>query len=314
MTTGSLGTDGEEMPLEEFLAQVRRSARAQHRAMRARINEWNQAAPPGCPLALDAGSFVDLGEHGKARQELYARGWRHAYLLAVTIGDHLEAIADMASSRSPRTFAHMTVARAALEAAARLNYVLCPQDDVSDRVLRAAAVLLVSAEEEVRAVADLETARAPIHGAARLAADRRNGEVRDLIARAQVVAVEDKRGRLLSVAWADGSGRKATARLDITGMLRTLLPSKPAAYRVASGVVHSQSWVLEDDAAFDAATRSLNWRPDPAALAGSLDLAISASLLAIETFALMLGQDAHREWIEAQRREQAASRLVWRLL
>ena len=91
-------------------------------------------------------------------------------------------------------------------------------------------------------------------------------------------------------------------------------PTKPAAYRVGSGAVHSQPWVLDDDAAFDPMTRHLEWRFDPAALAGSVDLAITASVLTLEAFAAMLGQDPSRERVEAKRREGAVSKLVLPLL
>ena len=61
-----------------------------------------------------------------AQRRLYQHGWMVAYLMATNIGDHLAAIADTATPDEPRVFAHMTLARAALEGAARLAYLLHP--------------------------------------------------------------------------------------------------------------------------------------------------------------------------------------------
>ena len=101
---------------------------------------------------------------------------------------------------------------------------------------------------------------------------------------------------------------------NMTALLRELLPSRPGAYRVGTGALHSQPWVLDDVDAFDPAARRLEWRLDPTAFAASVDLAIAASVLAIDVFAAMLGQDSRSERAEAQGREEAVSHLAAELL
>jgi len=246
---------------------------------------------------------------------LYHRGWRLAYLTAANVGDHVEAIADVASVNRPRVFAHMTLARAALEGAARINYLLHPSGTVPDRVLRATALLMASAEEELTAVAELAARNPFLHMAADTQAKRRQADIVKLVERAGIGVQRRKRGGQLSgVSWPDSTGDVVQTHPSITALLKILLPTKPAAYRVGSGAVHSQPWVLDDDAAFDPMTRHLEWRFDPAALAGSVDLAITASVLTLEAFAAMLGQDPSRERVEAKRREGAVSKLVLPLL
>ena len=100
----------------------------------------------------------------------------------------------------------------------------------------------------------------------------------------------------------------------MTRVVKALFPTKPAAYRVGSGTVHAQPWVLDDDDAFDPATRRLKWTFDPAALAGAVDLAIAASVVTLETFAAMLGQDVTSGKFAARRREQSVLELVRPLL
>jgi hypothetical protein len=115
--------------------------------------------------------------------------------------------------------------------------------------------------------------------------------------------------RLAGVCWS--SSMDVVLRPpNVTALLKTLLPSRPSAYRVGSGAAHSQPWVLDDGDAFNLETQRFNWRLDPLALVGSVDLAISASVLAMEAFAAMLGQDPRQERAKAQRRERAVSLLV----
>lgn len=279
------------------------------------LNRFGAAAPQNCQLALDTQSLSRRGRRTSAQNQIYHRGWRLAYLMATNVGDHLAAIGDVASANPPRVFAHMTLARAALEGAAKINYLLHPSGTLPDRVLRAAALLLASAEEELKAAAELATGNPMLHAAATAGAQRRQADILELVARADIEVRRRKRGGQLSgVSWRDAGGGEAQAHPSVTGLLKTLLPTKPAAYRVGSGAVHSQPWVLDDDDAFDPMTRRLEWHFDPAALAGSVDLAITASVVALEAFAAMLGQDPSRERIEAKHREQAVSKLVMPLL
>lgn len=283
--------------------------------MDAAINRYNaQAARTSCRLTADLAELAGAGRTALARRHLYVRGWRFAYVMAASLGDHLVAIADHARPESPRVFAHMTVARAALEAAGKVNYVLSPSGPVVDRVLRSASMWLSSAEEERRAVADLSASSALVHSSAEAAARQRHQDILELVERAGVVLRRGRSGRLLTLELTGALGGTSDASLNITKLLNELLPQKPGAYRVGSAAVHGQPWVLDDDDAFDPSTGALNWPFDAATLASSLDLAISGSVLAIESFAAMLGQDPKREVIEAHRREQAASRLAMTLL
>lgn len=303
-----------DIATREFLAQVRRSVATQRRAMERAINTFSAAAPSDCRLALDTSYLTQPGDKFEAQRDLYHRGWRLAFMTASNVGDHLSAVGDVAATESPRTFAHMTLARAALEAAARVNYLLDSQATVGGRVLRAAALMLASAEEERRAVKELTTGNATIHEAANNRAEDRYEDLAEVLARAGISTSRGRDGvRLLGVRW-HGDQERVASSPNISALLRDLLPHKPAAYRVGSGATHSQPWVLDDDSAFDEAARRLQWRFDPAALAGSVDLAITAASLTIEAFAGMLGQDPRGEQIEAQRREEAVSRLVLPLL
>jgi len=296
--------------LDALLAQVRRSTRSQSRAMVKALNDYSTSAPETCILACDTRALGGKQRSTVAKSRLYHRGWRLAFLTAWNVGDHLTAIGDVASTASPRVFAHMTLARAALEGAARVHYLLDPQGTTAERVLRAAALLLASAEEELKAVDEFRGVNDQLHVAAQTAAQARHADVADLIKRAGISPrhSKTKRGPLLGVE-AVGSMDSATLPV-ISTLLRQLIPDKPAAYRVSSGVVHSQPWVLDDEDAFHPPSRELRWPLDPVALAGSVDLGITASILVINDFAAVLGQDAQPQQREADRREQAVSRIA----
>lgn len=293
-----------------FLAQVSRSVRSQRRAMDRALNNFSASAPADCLLALDTQELQRPGERFMARNVIYHRGWRLAFMIATNVGDHLSAVADVASADPPRVFAHMTLARAALEGAARVCYLLHPGGTLEDRVLRGAALLMASAEEEQKAISEMATWNPSVHAAAR----SRHSDIAGLLAQA---GIETRRGRngvrLLGVMW-PGSSELVESSPNVSALLRDLVPDKPAAYRIGSGALHSQPWVLDDESAYDMATRRLNWQLDPAALSGSVDLAITASKLVLNVFATMLGCDPSKELIEAQRREEAVARIAAALL
>lgn len=294
-----------------FLAEARNAVTAQRRAMDAALDRFAVDAPDDCQLAKDRRTLSLRGRRTSARNVIYHRGWRLAYLMATNVGDHVAAVGDVASATSPRAFAHMTLARAALEGAARVNYLLYPTGTVEDRVLRAAALALSSAEEEVKATTELATGSPLLFGSASTTARQRREELLGLLERADIVVRRTRRtGELSELAWREGSHDAAQTNPRVTALLRELLPSKPAAYRMGSGATHSQPWALEDDNAFDPRTRRLAWRLDPSALAASVDLAIAASILTLEPFAAMLGQDTRDERTESRRREQAVARLA----
>jgi hypothetical protein len=190
-------------PLSAFLEQVRRSLIDQRAAMDDALNKWSAAAPPECQLALDAGYLKSPHQDLAAQRRLYHNGWRAAFMTATSVGDHVCAIADSASADPPRSFAHMTLARAALEGAGRINYLLCPGGTVQDRVLRAAAVMVASAEEELRAVAEFAGWDVELHRVADASARRKHGEVMALVRTAGIQATAGRGGRTISLRWPD---------------------------------------------------------------------------------------------------------------
>jgi hypothetical protein len=299
--------------MSSLLGQVRKSVQEQRRAMDDALNAYAAAAGPDCVLALDASELDKPGARVGARKAIYNQGWRLAYMTAFTLGDHLAAIGDVAQTEAAPSFAHMTLARATLEAAARVAYLLDHAITVEGRVLRAGALLLASTEEELLAVADLERGNSPIHPTARAQALGRQRDLMRMLNKAKIRVHRDSRDRLVGV-YMTTPDQIVKSSPVITTLLRDLMPDRPGAYRFGSGAAHGQPWVLDDDAAFDLASRRLDWRLDPAGLAGSVDLAISASTTVIRLFAAMLGQDASAEVDSGRRREQAVAALVWPLL
>ncbi len=296
-------------PLHGFLEQVRRSLLDQRVAMDTALNGWSAVASPECQLALDTDHLKSAAEDRAAQNRLYHAGWRAAFMMVTSVGDHVCAITDTANADAPRAFAHMTLARAALEAAGRVDYLLCPAGTVEDRVLRSAAAMIASAEEELRAVADFAGWNVELHKSADASARRRHTEVMALVGTAGIEVTASKGGRSVSVRW-PVAGPGVSVSMNVTDVLGALLPTRPGAYRVGSGAAHSQPWVLDDDEAFNPQTNRLTWALDPVALAGSGDLGIAACVVILDAFAALLGADPSEERLHAHEREQAMSRLV----
>jgi len=230
---------------------------------------------------------------------------------AISVGDHLSSIADVSQAKSPRVISHWTLARSALEGAARVSFLLNASEDLRTRVLRAAVVALVSAEAELTAADGLHVVPG-LQLLAQLQAQGRLEAAKALLDQAGVIASHDKRGRVRQVCWSGSSSGQAPP--NITALCRVLLPSHPAAYQVGSGAAHGQSWVISSDDTFDLATGRVNVPFDAASLAGAVDLAIASSVAVLDSFAAMLGQDSADEHGRARIREQAVSQLVRPLL
>lgn len=214
--------------------------------MDAAINVFSAASASDCLVASAVAQLASTSPENA----LYQRGWRLAYLIASNIGDHLAAIGDVAGAREARPFAHMTLARAALEGAARLWFLMYPPGSVGDRVHRAAALLLGSSDEEAKAVDEIRSWNPQLHNAAAQGVGRRHRELLDLLERAGMTAERTRDGRLRGVRWHTSEGL-VRCTPNATALLRELLPDRPGAYRVGSGALHSQPWVLDDEDAFD---------------------------------------------------------------
>ena len=298
MTTDASGTAPSDRHLAQFLNEAERNARAQRASADEALNHFSANAADDCQLAVDTVAL----RHSPARNQLYHRGWRLAYLMMTNVGDHLCAVGDTAAANPPRVFAHMTLARAALEGAARIHFLLHPAGTLNERIVRSAILLVASAEEELKAVTELSSSSPFLYAAALPQATRRHDDIVKLIDRAGIETQLRRDGRVETLSLRSSTEEATASQPNITRHLKLLLPTKPAAYRVGSGAVHSQPWVLDDDDAFDLRSRRLEWRFDATALASSLDLAITASALSLEAFASMLGQDASSLSLEANRR------------
>lgn len=285
----------DQVDVEKLVKQAQRSLLQQQKAMDNAVNRYQAAPLSNSPVARDESHL----KNHPAQQRLYVIGWKFALLLLANTGDHLLSIRESAKGR--RVFAHLTAARACLESAARVRYLLPAELTVEDRVLRAAAAILEDVHQERSAARSLTSfGPAPAEQAASRARD-----AHDLVKRAGVEVRTGQFDRPTGVRWAGNNSMPWVENPKITSLVRGMLPDKPGAYQVASAAVHGLPWILDNEEAFNDQTGTFSWTFDPLSLAMSVDLAISAASAVTTTFARMCGHDPHTETIHAHRRNEA---------
>lgn len=138
----------------------------------------------------------------------------------------------------------MTLGRSVLDAATRVCYLLDPVIGLEMRLLRGAALLLDSSEEEVTAVRDLPPFEAPMPHAQKTVISIRDN-VQDWITLAGMNIRTGPKGKPNGIAWETAS-KAVPLKINVSGESAKYFPDVPAAYRMASGVAHGVPWMLHD--------------------------------------------------------------------
>ena len=128
--------------------------------------------------------------------------------------------------------------------ATRVCYLLDPTITLEIRLLRGAALLLDSSEEEVTAVRDLPPFEAPMPHAQKIITSIRDS-VQGWIALAGMDIRTGPKGKPNGIAW-DTTSKPVPLKTNVSSESAKYFPDVRAAYRMTSGVAHSMPWMLHD--------------------------------------------------------------------
>lgn len=275
--------------------------------MQEAITGYLQHPAPDSPYLQDMEFLTRRGRSASSQRDLHGRGTRMATLLGAFVADHLGCMADIFGARTARTYGHLTLQRGAVEAAARVRYLLALPSSPASRLVHFAAFLVADSTEDLKATADIEAQWDQFPRERALELRERSAATQALV-QACGMQLERAGKRVVRIRWAEHDAQAQTFP-NMTELVRTTMPQHPGAYRFGSGAAHAQPWVLHT-AHRPLAAGPLSHEPTPTAVAASVDLAITASTLTVATFADWLGHDPARELTSAQSRQEIVARIA----
>jgi hypothetical protein len=238
--TRSSGANEPRELMREHARRLRRERQAVGAFLRA---AWDHPAAGSLMLADREGAAKsgDL-ETCRARQDVLERTVQLSDRLVASVLNHTLALEECLSATIVPHYAPMTLARSLLDAAVQFCYLTDADADASVRLIRAAALLLDSAREEVTAVRHMRQSVVPgVLGRVQRAEQKLEAQI--ISAGMEVCRPAKSRA---SLRWP--GGRHVNLGVSVTAEQEKYVPGIDSSYRVGSGAAHAMEWMLHDPA------------------------------------------------------------------
>ena len=259
----------------EFFTTAGRLCSEQADDVRSLMGKVHAAlAPPRSPADMDNRTLL-AAARSDDRQQLWSRiavGHMH---LAVHATDHVRALGLILSDPQDGVpvYAHASLARAAVEPAGLLLYLLADNEPFEVRLARGVALLIVDAVEAAKAASRVPgNPFMPEPGPAVTAQKDRLSE---LIDRARIHRVTNKTGTATKAIRINPNGPEAPALVSASELAQKHFGDLPAVYNLLSGIVHGLPWGLADNASIQG--REMRWQPNAIQIGGSVVAATTAA-------------------------------------
>lgn len=231
-------------PGEAVYRKAARSLKLQRLDLAKQLARFDSNPRRDSPYRRDRNALSARSKRAQARRWILDETIRQAGRITSSAADHMLGLEKCLEGKPEAQFCTMTLGRGVLDAATRVCYVLDPVITLQMRLLRGAALLLDSSEEEVTAVRDLPPFEAP-----RPQAEKTVMSIRDNVQGWITLAGMDIRtgtkGKPTGIAW-DTASKAVPLKINVSSESAKYFPDVPAAYRMASGVAHSMLWMLHD--------------------------------------------------------------------
>jgi len=290
-------------------------------ALREVLGDLSGNRRPGCRSEQD-GLVWSAGTDPQAlaRQALVHLMSRQARLICTNAYDHLLTLGRaLGADGAMPLFAHSSLSRVVCEAAVRLAWLLDPAVCSEERIIRGAAALLTSTDEQIRGVKSIPAGRydPEFHKVMVDRCTEEHDDVSMMIAQAELTTVMSKDGKQVSRLELASPTVSVPVNLSVTKMMSDWLPDCPTWYNRSSGIAHSYYWVLRGAISPTESAHELVLEPNLMQVAAAGQCAISGSRLIIETIAAYYGHDpaeagqasrARRDSIDPHMAELVAAR------
>lgn len=284
-----------ETSLHTLVLATRDAVLAEGEALRATLDDLSGNRRPGCRSEQDAVVWsAGTDPQALARQALVHLMSLQARLICTNAYDHLLTLGRaLGSDGAMPLFAHSSLSRVVCEAAVRLAWLLDPEVRSEERIIRGAAALLTSTDEQLRGVKSIPAERydPEFYKVMVENCTDEHDNVNALIARAGLTTVMSKDGKRVSRLELASPAVSVLVKLNVTEKMSDWLPDSPTWYNRSSGIAHSHYWVLRGAMSPTESTQELVLEPNLMEVAAAGQCVISGSRLIIETIAAYYGHD-----------------------
>jgi len=304
--------DAAELPM--LITKSRRAIEQEAVALKEAVEEYANSPQPGCLFKTDGNAWKQgHHRHRAGRRRLALLGQQQARLMLANALDHLVTMGRaLGSDGALSLYSHTTLSRVVCEGVVRLAWLLDATVSYEERIARSAAALLESSESRLQ-------------GANAIPADWFGQQPRQVLiersqtARDKVIRIIDSAGlaRVLNrpgtkTASIDvpGTATKIAIKLEIGLLMAKLLPDSPTWYTISSGPAHSVTWTLISAIVTDQSNPNLVLTPDLLEIGSAAETVISASALAIKSYALFYGHDPEPRVTRSQQRRDVLDKLM----
>lgn len=229
---------------EVLYRKAARLLRVQREALAEQIGRFDSNPQRDSPYCRDRNALSARSKKAQARRWILDEMIRQASRITSSGADHMLGLQKCLEGKPEVQFCTMTLGRGVLDAATRVCYLLDPVIALEMRLLRGAALLLDSSEEEVTAVRDLPPFEAPMPHAEKTVTFIRDN-VRGWITVAGMDIRTGPKRKPNGIAW-DMVSTPVSLKINVTSESAKYFPDVPAAYRMTSGVAHAMPWMLHD--------------------------------------------------------------------
>jgi hypothetical protein len=221
-----------------------RSLRLQRANLAKQLGRFDDNPQRDGPCCRDRNALSARSKKAQARRWILDETIRQAGRITSSAADHMLGLEKCLEGKPEAQFCTMTLGRGVLDAATRVCYLLDPMITLEMRLLRGAALLLDSSEEEVTAVRDLPPSEAPMPHAQKIVTSIHDN-VQGWITLAGMDIRTGQNRKSNGIAW-DAASKPVSLKINVSSESAKYFPDVPAVYRMTSGVAHSMPWMLHD--------------------------------------------------------------------
>ena len=271
-------------PGEAVYRKSARCLRLQREALAKQLDLYDGHPQRDSPASSDRDALSGRSKRSQARRWILDETIRQAGRITTSAADHMLGLQKCMETTPEAQFCPMTLGRGMLDAATRVCYLLDPAISLETRLIRGAALLLDSSEEEMTAVRALPPLEAPMPEAREIVTSIRDNVQGWITLAGMDIRIGPKR-RPDGIAW-DTASKPVPLKVSVSSESARYFPDVPAAYRLASGVAHAMPWMLHDP----------DDRPTSVLLAQSAALVAMQGCIKIgQSFAEYYGHDYSKE-------------------
>lgn len=228
---------------EAVYRKAARSLRLQREDLAKQIGRFENPQRDS-PCCRDRNALSARSKRVQARRWILDEIIRQASRITSSAADHMLGLQKSLEGKPEAQFCTMTLGRGVIDAATRICFLLDPAVALDMRLLRGAALLLDSSEEEVTAVRDLPPFEAPMPQAEKTVTSIRDNVQGWIILAGMDIRTGPKR-KPTGIAW-DTVSKPVSLKINVSSESVKYFPDVPAVYRMTSGVAHAMPWMLHD--------------------------------------------------------------------